>query len=95
MQLVASLLGLESTSLSETEWLRRDNEALRHENARLHQEIGQWKSKFHEWVRSGSGLGFDVFVSRRFAVYCATSCKLAVAGSLEKIETCFILCCEF
>ncbi len=46
-----TLLGLETASLSETEWLRRDNEALRHENARLHQEIGQWKSKFHEWVR--------------------------------------------
>lgn len=46
-----TLLGLETTSLSETEWLRRDNEALRVENARLHQEIGQWKSKFHEWVR--------------------------------------------
>lgn len=46
-----TLLGLESTSLSETEWLRRDNEALREENARLHQEIGQWKSRFNEWVR--------------------------------------------
>ena len=46
-----TLLGLEAASLSETEWLRRDNEALRHENARLQQEIGQWKVRFHEWVR--------------------------------------------
>ena len=46
-----TLLGFEGGSLSETEWLRRDNEALREENARLHQEIGQWKSRFHEWVR--------------------------------------------
>lgn len=29
-------LGLETTSLSETEWLNRDNEALRVENARLY-----------------------------------------------------------
>jgi XRE family transcriptional regulator, regulator of sulfur utilization len=48
---LSTLLGLEGSSLSETEWLRRDNEALRAENALLHQEIGQWKSRFHEWVR--------------------------------------------
>ena len=48
---LSKLLGLESTPLSETEWLRRDNEALREENARLHREVGLWKNRFDRWVR--------------------------------------------
>lgn len=40
------LLGFEAKSLSETEWLRQENERLLNANARLQNELDQWKKRF-------------------------------------------------
>ncbi|WP_247233208.1 helix-turn-helix domain-containing protein [Telluribacter sp. SYSU D00476] len=44
------LLGLSATTLTETEWLRRENQRLNLENSRLRQALDQWQRKFQEWV---------------------------------------------
>ncbi|GAB3163961.1 helix-turn-helix domain-containing protein [Telluribacter humicola] len=44
------LLGLSATTLTETEWLRRENQRLNVENSRLRQALDQWQRKFQEWV---------------------------------------------
>ena len=44
------LLGLEVVTLSETEWLRQENERLSKENARLLADIEQWKSRFKQLI---------------------------------------------
>lgn len=45
------LLGLSTaTTLTETEWLRRENQRLHLENSRLRQALDQWQRKFQEWV---------------------------------------------
>lgn len=40
------LLGFETKTLSETEWLRQENERLLANNARLQNELDQWKVRF-------------------------------------------------
>lgn len=47
------LLGLESQAMSETEWLRQENARLLTVNARLQNEIDQWKAQFKTWVGQG------------------------------------------
>lgn len=43
---VSALMGLETKVLSETEWLRQENEKLIETNARLQSELDQWKKRF-------------------------------------------------
>ncbi|GLU53194.1 hypothetical protein Dfri01_26550 [Dyadobacter frigoris] len=40
------LLGFESKTLSETEWLRQENERLLSTNAKLQNELDLWKKRF-------------------------------------------------
>ena len=47
------LLGFESTTLSETEWLRQENTRLMAVNSRLQNEVEQWKAKFKLWFGDG------------------------------------------
>ena len=47
------LLGFESMTLSETEWLRQENTRLLAVNARLQNEVDQWKAKFKLWFGEG------------------------------------------
>lgn len=47
------LLGIESLSMSETEWLRQENTRLLAANSRLHNELEQWKLKFRQWFGEG------------------------------------------
>jgi len=47
------LLGFESMTLSETEWLRQENTRLMAVNSRLQNEVEQWKSKFKIWFGQG------------------------------------------
>ena len=47
------LLGFESTTLSETEWLRQENTRLMAVNSRLQNEVEQWKAKFKLWFGQG------------------------------------------
>ena len=47
------LLGFESLTLSETEWLRQENTRLMAVNARLQNETEQWKAKFKLWFGEG------------------------------------------
>ncbi|HEV7348528.1 helix-turn-helix transcriptional regulator [Telluribacter sp.] len=37
-------------TLTETEWLHRENQRLNLENAQLRQALEQWQRKFQEWV---------------------------------------------
>lgn len=50
---LAELLGLESATLSETEWLRQENTRLMAANSRLLHELEQWKLKFRQWFGDG------------------------------------------
>ncbi|WP_149242209.1 helix-turn-helix domain-containing protein [Dyadobacter sp. 32] len=50
---LTELLGLESASLSETEWLRQENTRLLALNGRLQNDLDQWKSKFKLWFGDG------------------------------------------
>ena len=43
------MLGLDTVSLSETEWLRQENARLTALNVRLFNELEQWKNKFRQW----------------------------------------------
>jgi transcriptional regulator with XRE-family HTH domain len=45
-----ALLGFETKTLSETEWLRQENERLLSANAKLQGEIDQWKKRFGSLV---------------------------------------------
>jgi len=47
------LLGFESMTLSETEWLRQENTRLMAVNSRLQNEVEQWKAKFKTWFGQG------------------------------------------
>jgi len=47
------LLGFESSSMSETEWLRQENTRLLAVNSRLQNELDQWKLKFRQWFGEG------------------------------------------
>jgi XRE family transcriptional regulator, regulator of sulfur utilization len=47
------LLGLESATMSETEWLRQENTRLLAVNSRLQNEVEQWKNKFKQWFGDG------------------------------------------
>jgi transcriptional regulator with XRE-family HTH domain len=47
------LLGLESATMSETEWLRQENTRLLAANSRLQHELEQWKLKFKQWFGDG------------------------------------------
>jgi transcriptional regulator with XRE-family HTH domain len=47
------LLGFESLSMSETEWLRQENTRLLAANSRLQNELEQWKMKFKQWFGEG------------------------------------------
>ncbi len=47
------LLGFESVSMSETEWLRQENTRLLAVNSRLQHELDQWKKKFAQWFGDG------------------------------------------
>ena len=47
------LLGFESLTLSETEWLRQENTRLIAANSRLQNELEQWKLKFRQWFGNG------------------------------------------
>jgi transcriptional regulator with XRE-family HTH domain len=47
------LLGLESAAMSETEWLRQENTRLLAANARLQNEVEQWRNKFKVWFGDG------------------------------------------
>ena len=47
------LLGFESLSMSETEWLRQENTRLLAVNSRLQNELEQWKLKFRQWFGEG------------------------------------------
>ncbi|SEI51720.1 DNA-binding transcriptional regulator, XRE-family HTH domain [Dyadobacter koreensis] len=44
------LLGFESKTLSETEWLRQENERLLTANAKLQNELDLWKKRFGSLV---------------------------------------------
>ena len=50
---LAELLGLESATLSETEWLRQENTRLLALNSKLQNEVDQWRSKFKQWFGEG------------------------------------------
>ncbi|KAA6440676.1 helix-turn-helix transcriptional regulator [Dyadobacter flavalbus] len=50
---LAGLLGLESATMSETEWLRQENTRLLAANSRLQHELEQWKLKFRQWFGEG------------------------------------------
>lgn len=50
---LSELLGFESLSMSETEWLRQENTRLLAANSRLHNELEQWKLKFRQWFGEG------------------------------------------
>ncbi len=50
---LSELLGLESATLSETEWLRQENTRLIAVNSSLQNELDQWKSKFKQWFGDG------------------------------------------
>lgn len=50
---LSELLGLESATLSETEWLRQENTRLLAVNSRLQNELDQWKKKFAQWFGDG------------------------------------------
>jgi len=50
---LAELLGLESATLSETEWLRQENTRLLALNSKLQNEIDQWRNKFKQWFGDG------------------------------------------
>jgi len=45
-----ALLGFETRTLSETEWLRQENERLMATNAKLQSELDQWKKRFGSLV---------------------------------------------
>ena len=45
-----ALLGFETKTLSETEWLRQENERLMTANAKLQNELDQWKQRFGSLV---------------------------------------------
>jgi len=45
-----ALLGFETKTLSETEWLRQENERLMATNAKLQSELDQWKKRFGSLV---------------------------------------------
>ncbi|KQS33255.1 helix-turn-helix domain-containing protein [Dyadobacter sp. Leaf189] len=47
------LLGFDSVSMSETDWLRQENTRLLAENRRLQNELDQWKLKFRQWFGEG------------------------------------------
>jgi transcriptional regulator with XRE-family HTH domain len=47
------LLGFDSLSMSETEWLRQENTRILAENRRLQNELDQWKLKFRQWFGEG------------------------------------------
>ncbi len=47
------LLGLDSLTMSETEWLRQENTRLLAENRRMQNELDQWKLKFRQWFGDG------------------------------------------
>ncbi|MCE7041253.1 helix-turn-helix domain-containing protein [Dyadobacter sp. CY312] len=47
------LLGFESLTMSETEWLRQENTRLLAVNSRLQNEVEQWKAKFKLWFGEG------------------------------------------
>ncbi|MCE6988199.1 helix-turn-helix domain-containing protein [Dyadobacter sp. CY323] len=47
------LLGFDSLSMSETEWLRQENTRILSENRRLQNELEQWKIKFRQWFGEG------------------------------------------
>ncbi|NIJ51537.1 helix-turn-helix domain-containing protein [Dyadobacter arcticus] len=47
------LMGFDSLSMSETEWLRQENTRLVAENRRLLNELDQWKMKFRQWFGEG------------------------------------------
>jgi len=47
------LLGFESMTLSETEWLRQENTRLMAANSRLQNEVEEWKTKFKQWFGNG------------------------------------------
>jgi transcriptional regulator with XRE-family HTH domain len=47
------LLGLESSTMSETEWLRQENTRLLAANSRLQNEVEQWRNKFRQWFGDG------------------------------------------
>jgi transcriptional regulator with XRE-family HTH domain len=49
------LLGFEAKTLSETEWLRQENERLMATNAKLQNELDQWKSRFGTLVAAEIG----------------------------------------
>ena len=44
------LLGFESKTLSETEWLRQENERLLSANAKMQNELDLWKKRFGSLV---------------------------------------------
>ncbi|GGC09169.1 helix-turn-helix domain-containing protein [Dyadobacter sediminis] len=50
---LSGLLGLESATMSETEWLRQENTRLLAANSRLQHELEQWKLKFRQWFGEG------------------------------------------
>jgi transcriptional regulator with XRE-family HTH domain len=47
------LLGFDSGSMSETDWLRQENTRLVAENRRMQNELDQWKLKFRQWFGEG------------------------------------------
>ena len=47
------LLGFDSLTMSETEWLRQENTRLLAENRRMQNELDQWKVKFRQWFGGG------------------------------------------
>ncbi|WP_439556683.1 helix-turn-helix domain-containing protein [Dyadobacter sp.] len=47
------LLGFDSVSMSETDWLKQENTRLLAENRRLQNELDQWKLKFKQWFGDG------------------------------------------
>lgn len=47
------LLGFDSMTMSETEWLRQENTRILAENRRLQNELDQWKVKFRQWFGEG------------------------------------------
>ena len=50
---LAELLGLDSPTLSETEWLRQENTRLLALNSKLQNELDQWRHKFKLWFGDG------------------------------------------
>ncbi|CAG5069928.1 hypothetical protein DYBT9623_02668 [Dyadobacter sp. CECT 9623] len=47
------MLGFDSLSMSETDWLRQENTRLLAENRRMQNELDQWKLKFRQWFGEG------------------------------------------